>query len=348
MRGKQRRSRLRKGSPIMKKLIASSCAHFCVDLCCAALFFGYLNASPQWWLCMVLYNTCAFALQLPLGLIADARNRNLPFAAFGCALICISFFLKGISVVAALISGLGNGMFHVGAGLEVMNSSKKAAPLGVFVSPGAIGLYLGTALASFISSNGWLLPLIMILTGLCLLCVGLRDGSFVSDNQRLSLSVPKSTLFPLVCLFFVVVLRSLLSGAFSTGPHDIPGIIPVLCLALGKAAGGFAGDGLGFRNAAVLSLGGAALLLLLPRGYVTLLSLFLFNMTMPLTLHEAAKLLPGTKGAVFGLLTLALFVGMIPRFISISLSLSPLAWTALVFLSLGLLLVGLREEVRHA
>lgn len=107
MRGKQRRSRLRKGSPIMKKLIASSCAHFCVDLCCAALFFGYLNASPQWWLCMVLYNTCAFALQLPLGLIADARNRNLPFAAFGCALICISFFLKGISVVAALISGLG-------------------------------------------------------------------------------------------------------------------------------------------------------------------------------------------------------------------------------------------------
>ena len=159
--------------------------------------------------------------------------------------------------------------------------------------------------------------------------------------------MPKNGLLPLVCLFLVVVLRSLLSGAFTAGPHDIPGIIPVLCLALGKAAGGFAGDGLGFRNSAVLSLGGAALLLILSRGYVTLLSLFLFNMTMPLTLHEAAKLLPGAKGAAFGLLTLALFIGMVPRFIGISPSLSPLAWAALVALSLGLLLIGMSREARR-
>ena len=331
----------------MKKLAVSSCAHLCVDLCCAALFFGYLNASPQWWLCMVLYNTCAFALQLPLGLIADTWNRNLLFASLGCVLVCVSFFLKEMSLPAALVCGLGNGMFHVGAGLEVMNSSEKAAPLGVFVSPGAIGLYLGTAFASFFNSNGWLLPLVMILTGLGLVYFGLRKGSFVSYNQEISLSVPKNGLLPLICLFLVVVLRSLLSGAFTAGPHDIPGIIPVLCLALGKAAGGFAGDGLGFRNSAVLSLGGAALLLILSRGYVTLLSLFLFNMTMPLTLHEAAKLLPGAKGAAFGLLTLALFIGMVPRFIGISPSLSPLAWAALVALSLGLLLIGMSREARR-
>ena len=332
----------------MKKLIATSAAHFCVDLCCAALFFGYLNASPRWWLCMVLYNTCAFALQLPLGLIADARNRNLPFASLGCVLIFISFFLKEIYVPAALVSGLGNGMFHVGAGLEVMNSSEKSAPLGVFVSPGAVGLYLGTAFAPFFSAKGWLLPLVMIITGLGLLCFGSSDGSFVSHNEALSLSVPKNDLLPLLCLFFVVVFRSLLSGAFFTGLTDIPGIVPVLCLALGKAAGGFAGDRMGFRNVAVLSLGGAALLLLLPRGYVTLLSLFLFHMTMPLTLHEAAKLLPGAKGAAFGLLTLALFVGILPRFAGMSLSPPSLVWPALVFLSLGLLLIGLRGEVRHA
>ena len=97
-RGTHQRSRSRKGNPIMKKLVASSCAQFCVDLCCAALFFGYLNASPQWWLCMALYNTCAFALQLPLGLIADTWNRNLLFASLGCVLVCVSFFLKEMSL----------------------------------------------------------------------------------------------------------------------------------------------------------------------------------------------------------------------------------------------------------
>ena len=51
----------------MKKLTVLSVAHFCVDMACAALFFGRLDRSAHWWLYMVLYNACAFALQLPPG-----------------------------------------------------------------------------------------------------------------------------------------------------------------------------------------------------------------------------------------------------------------------------------------
>ena len=69
----------------MKKLSVLSLAHFAVDLCCAAQFFGRLGHGADWWLCMVLYNACAFALQLPLGLLADRSNRDLPFAAAGWA-----------------------------------------------------------------------------------------------------------------------------------------------------------------------------------------------------------------------------------------------------------------------
>ena len=248
----------------MNKLAAASAAHFCVDLCCAALFFGYLNASPDWWVCMILYNACAFALQFPLGLLADAWNRNLIFAALGCGLVAVGFFFRGFPVGAAVICGLGNGMFHVGGGLEVMNGSEKAAPLGVFVSPGAVGLYLGTVFASFFSAHGWLLPLIMLFTGLMLLSPVLRNGSFESQNSPLSLTLRENASFPLACLFFVVVFRSMLGGAFSAGLSGIPGVVPVLCLALGKAAGGFAGDRLGVRAASIVSLGGAALLLLFP------------------------------------------------------------------------------------
>lgn len=330
----------------MKKLTVLSLAHFCVDLSCAALFFGWLGKAADWWLAMVLYNACAFALQLPLGLLADRMNRNLPFAAAGCALVAASFLLTGSPLPAAVIAGLGNGMFHVGGGLEVLNGSDRAAPLGVFVSPGAVGLYVGTAWAALFAQHIWALPLLMALIGLGLLLTG--KGRLISQNAPLSLDLPKGDGLPLLCLFLVVVLRSLLgSGAFSTGLSDLPGIVPVLCLAAGKAAGGFLGDRLGLRKTAILSLGVAAVLLLLPRGYVTLAALFLFNMTMPLTLFEAARLLPGAKGGAFGLLTAALFVGVLPKFMGLPLALPGYAWAGLVLLSLFLLWVGLRKEGAH-
>ena len=329
----------------MKKLTVLSVAHFCVDMACAALFFGRLDQSAHWWLYMVLYNACAFALQLPLGLLADRLNRNLPFAAVGCGLVAMSFPLTGFPLLAALVCGLGNGMFHVGGGLEVLNDSDRAAPLGVFVSPGAVGLYLGTVGAPLLLRCSWAMPLLLILTGAGLL---IGKNTLISSNAPLSISLPKGDRLPLVCLFLVVALRSMLGGgSFSPELPDLPGLVPVLCLAAGNAAGGFLGDRLGLRRTAALSLGAAAALLLLPRGYVTLLSLFLFNMTMPLTLLEAARRLPGAKGTAFGLLTCALFVGMLPRFGGLSFALPGYAWAGLVLLSLGLLWAGLRKEAAH-
>ena len=327
----------------MRKLTLLSAAHLCVDLSCAALFFGWLDKSADWWLYMVLYNGCAFALQLPLGLVADRVDRNLPFAAAGCALVAVSFLLTASPLPATVICGLGNGMFHVGGGLEVLNDSDKASPLGIFVSPGAVGLYVGTILASRFVGFGWALSLLMLLVALGLLLAG-KWGP-VTHNSPISLDLAKGDMLSLLCLFLVVVLRSWLgSGAFSTGDAQVPGLIPVLCLALGKAAGGFLGDRLELRRTAVLSLGLTSVLLFLPQGYLTLAALFLFNMTMPLTLMEAARLLPGAKGGAFGLLTCALFVGMVPRFIGVTRELPGPFRAGLVLLSLGLLLVGLRKE----
>lgn len=332
----------------MRKLSILSLAHFCVDLCSAALFFGRLDQGIDWWLYMVLYNGCAFALQFPMGLLADRLDRDLPFAAAGCALVAGSFFLTGSPLLSALLCGIGNGMFHVGGGLEVLSASDRAAPLGVFVSPGAVGLYLGTVWASFLMGWVWTLPALMGLMGLLILLPGKGKGSPISHNAPLSLALPKGGMLPLLCLFLVVALRSRLSGdAFSAGLQDVPGVLPVLCLASGKAAGGFLGDGLGLRRTAALSLGAAAILLLFPADWTSLLGMFLFNMTMPLTLLAAARLLPGAKGCAFGLLTLALFVGMMPRFLDITQALPGLFGAAQVLLSLGLLWAGLGKERAH-
>ena len=43
-----------------------------------------------------------------------------------------------------------------------------------------------------------------------------------------------------------------------------------------------------------------------------LVSLFLFNMTMPITLYLLAKEMKGMPGFAFGILTFALFIGYLP------------------------------------
>ena len=75
-------------------------------------------------------------------------------------------------------------------------------------------------------------------------------------------------------------------------------------------------DRLGPRRASAGSLGLAAVCYLacaLPGP--GLLAVFLFNMTMPVTLWAAARTLPGAKGFTFGLLTFALFLGFLPSFL---------------------------------
>ena len=77
---------------------------------------------------------------------------------------------------------------------------------------------------------------------------------------------------------------------------------------------------------------------------VLLAAVFLFNMTMPLTLWAAARLLPGAKGFSFGLLTFGLFLGFLPVCLgSGALSLTPQAGAAACVLSFVFLLPGLRE-----
>ena len=43
-----------------------------------------------------------------------------------------------------------------------------------------------------------------------------------------------------------------------------------------------------------------------------ILAVFLFNMTMPVTLWAVAQITPGMKGFTFGLLTFGLFIGYLP------------------------------------
>lgn len=323
-------------------------AHFAVDFCCAHFMFTLLRDSGNWLYAMLIYNFCAFAMQMPLGLLADKLNRNYAVAAAGCILVAVSSIISCqwfiTQMLSAAVMGLGNALFHVGGGVDVLNISEhRCAPLGLFVSPGAIGLCLGAMLKGRF-------PLyadcaILVLMALLIALPAVRKGRY-TDNLPLKFDkITVSSTLCLLCLLAVVCLRSFAGMSFSfEWKSSLPAVVPVLCVAFGKALGGFAADGIGSKLATLLSLGACAVLFLFSGiPLCGLAALLLFNMTMPITLWETAKLFPNAKGFSFGLLTFALFLGFLPVCFGTP-SLNAVLSTAAVLLSLLLLLLGIRRK----
>ena len=236
--------------------------------------------------------------------------------------------------------GLGNGLFHIGGGLDVLNlSGRRAAPLGVFVSPGAYGIYLGMLLGNLSVSP---LPVLSLL-GLAALGMLLWKPGQMPANAPFEL--PDKSLVPWAALLFlVVILRSYggMAGSFDwkTG---IWAFLAVSAVVLGKTLGGFLSDWLGLQKAAAGSLALATVLFCCSQWAVPgVLALFLFNMTMPMTLFGLAQAMPGCKGFSFGLLTFALFLGFLPTYMGAG-TIGGWGMAVVTILSALLLLPGLRK-----
>ena len=339
-----------------------SAAHFVVDFSCAFLMFRTISQSPDWYICLLVYNFCAFAMQMPIGIIADKLNRNHLVACAGCLLVASGYGLTSLPLAATIAIGLGNGMFHIGGGIDILNiSGKKCSALGIFVSPGAFGVYFGTILGR---GNASVAPLnLLILLTVAGLILAVRriwgdayitnapfspeaslSGRMVTESRsRLASIAPM--LVVATCFFLVVCLRSFvgLSVNFPWRGAGYWGLALVCASAFGKTAGGFLSDRFGTVSTAVCTLGLSALLFLIPQiPAAGVAAILLFNMTMPITLWGTAKLFPGAKGFSFGMLTFALFLGFLPVHLGVS---SPPFWlfAVLAAASLALLYTGLRR-----
>ena len=275
-----------------------SVLHFLVDGVCAWAMLGRLAGGMEAYL---FYNFCAFALQLPFGAVLDrlgGRRTPALFAGLGCALTLIGAFTNPV------VLGIGNALFHVGGGVDVIRDGGKCEKLGIFVAPGAMGLYVGGLLAG---TDPRLLLIVAAVMAVMLVFV--RGAGEISTAPS-----QKPPVFLFLSCFSVVVLRSFVGFQvvfpWKTGALALAATASVV---LGKMAGGLLAARFGAKRVTVCSLTAAAVCYLL--GDIPafgLLALLCFNMTMPLTLYALWRRFPEYPGTVFGSLTLALFLGFLP------------------------------------
>ena len=323
--------------------------HFLVDLICAwAMFSNFTAANYE---NLLIYNFCAFALQMPFGALLDlvaTEKRN--YGAL-CAFLGVVLTVLGALLHPALL-GIGNALFHVGGGFDVIHEDlqrqRKGRNLGIFVAPGAIGLYVGTFLGNSDAGYGPLFASAILILPILLMLTRLVSAvPYSIHSASLPTHIP---LFLTISCFVVVILRSWvgLTVSFPWKGNGILGALAVCSVAAGKVCGGFLGARLGIPRTAIATLSLAAVCYLAgDMPLLGILAVFFFNMTMPLTLYLLAEKIPRLAGFSFGLLTFGLFLGFLPVYFQLSLPLSGGLLGALVSIVTYVLLIIAGKAAEH-
>ena len=331
-----------------------SVMHFFVDFLCAWGIFRNFQTGSGAYQNYLIYNFCAFALQMPLGILLDVLRSRVSDSLrpwLGQIWVFAGIFLTAAGVFThPAILGVGNALFHVGAGLDVIcedfAKGHSGRSLGVFVAPGAVGLYLGTILGKHPGDRlSWLLSLSVLVILLAAMLTRQPREPIISTSTN-----PKKFPILLLCCFAVVVLRSW--TGFQTN-FDWKATVPflaVLAVSSGKTLGGFASARFGHGRTMVCSLLLASICFLLGENPIFgLLGLLLFNMSMPVTLYLLAKHMPDTPGLAFGILTFGLFLGFLPVYADVTIPMSATFVCALgSIISAILLYIGWKAVKEHA
>jgi hypothetical protein len=338
---------------VWSNITAYSLAHGLVDAACAAVLFAMLasgRTDPQTMVQLILiYNVIAFSTQPLFGLLVDKFKAPAQTAAAGILLVAASTLMLPVPLLAAVIAGLGNAVFHVGGGVVSLDLAPGKATLpGIYVAPGALGLTLGILIGKSGGFTAW--PFLLLLLGAAALILLLPRPEFpavpeLPGNLRWFETV-------IALLLVSVVIRSLVGQSLVLPWKLDPALLIALTLAvvLGKALGGFLADRFGWIAIAVTGLAVSAPLLAFfaPLPALIIAGTFLFNLSMSVTLVGLAGMLPGKSGFAFGLTTLALIVGALPTFTPLrTLTGGPGFIFAAILVSIAALYAGLRLYNGH-
>jgi MFS transporter, FSR family, fosmidomycin resistance protein len=288
---------------------------------------------------VVGYDWIAFATQPLWGYLMDRWATPRSARALGLALCLASVPACGQAPAAAMVlAGLGNAVFHLGAGAAVLRMGlDRTLPAGLYVAPGALGLGFGMFYGKH-ATLGPVWPVAVVLALGAVAAIALSDPPALAGGAPRPGSRDTATAFgrapsmreqvgrwALVLLLVSIVVRSLVGLSASRGYpkgagilFGVPGAwlvfgVPVAAF-LGKAIGGYVADRWGWIETSVVALLLSAPFIGVRHDHPALLlgGLLVFQMTMPVTLVAVARLMPTRLGTAFGWTCLALAIGSAP------------------------------------
>ena len=299
-------------------LTANSIAHLLVDGVCASVVASTSTADLM--TVFILYNTLAFSSQCVLGLLTDRFGHCSILTTVACIWVALCGFLPLPPAAGAILIGLGNSLFHIAAGSTVLEHSEgKAAPLGLFVAPGALGVFAGKAFPQLRGA----LCVVLTFCAAWLLFENHSDRMELVSVSKGEKNPPREYLTTALFLLFAVMTRAI-GGAVSGGSLGLApcqSLLLVFCVFAGKSLGGVISDRIGIRKMTMLSVPLAAILILLTeRSFAAgAAGQFLLNLSMPITLLLVYRCLPKAPGFSFGLAASVLWPGtLIGKYISVS------------------------------
>jgi len=334
--------------------------HAVVDASSAMVVFAAMRmhgiAFREAFCFVVIYDLLAFALQVLIGAGTDKIRRPRGVLMAGLALL--SFGTLALSFepyVAMVLVGVGNAAFHVGAGaISLRIEPRRATHAGIFVGPGALGLAFGIWFGKTGPAMAWPFTLGLSIAFVATLFLPdpehpyeMQPEPAPGDAQARAAARTARPWLVVGLLLFSVLVRSVVGMAGSYRcPKQVVVIFTLASAAMmGKALGGVVSDRLGWIETSV-----AALLLSAPliafggsAWWVVAAGMFLFQMTMPVTLTALSIVFPSRPGLAFGLASLALIVGALMTFSADVRALyGPWPFLALILLSAASMAAGLR------
>lgn len=302
---------------IFSTITIYSIGHFLIDFISAFVIASIIisgqSSIVSIAILVVLYNIIAFGTQPFFGYLADVYGKAHYWAIYGLLISTIGAFFYFEPIIAVILLGIGNAIYHIGGGIIALNlEPSKAKYPGIYVAPGAIGLFIGGILG-YLRVNYLVVILLIVLASLILILL-IKFLPLIKIQKFKERKVDLISIV-LILLLISVCMRSLVGYSLVLGWKSIFifGLLLALTTALGKFFGGFLADKFGFMKVSIIGLLIAAPLLTFFQSIPLLvfIGIFCFNLTMPITLVAIAEAIPNYKGLAFGLTTLALVLGYV-------------------------------------
>lgn len=329
-----------------------------------ARFLGSADASGRFY-----YSFASMALVLVFGtaldLLRSKYREKFPadWSVIGVIAGAVLLLIGGFT--DPFVLGAGRALLYAGSvtGVLVFDRElhKKGVFPGFFLAAGTLGLFLGKYLGAYTPAGSYFLVAGAFIAVFAILSVLLflfsrkvlqnrRSAAFQAVLESLppeerefrfgsEKPLTKLAAGAIALCFLSALLREFFSVAVSFSWTETPALslVATLSVALGSALGGLFAAKSSFTMGILFTLGPAAFLLWFKDTPVLgVMGLFLFNMSLPVTLYMVSNRLKDMPGLSAGLLSFAGFLGVLPAYFGLRVPFSDHIFAAL---AAGLMLI---------